>query len=72
MRTDSLRVSDEAVAGAKDYITGAYGERYVCGYKRTYKSRSVTAAQDAHEAIRPSVPRLTPVSYTHLQRAAAA
>ena len=60
MRTDSLRVSDEAVAGAKDYITGAYGERYVCGYKRTYKSRSVTAAQDAHEAIRPSVPSLTP------------
>ena len=60
MRTDSLRVSDEAVAGSKDYITGAYGERYVCGYKRTYKSRSVTAAQDAHEAIRPSVPSLTP------------
>ena len=60
MRTDSLRVSDEAVADAKDYITGAYGERYVCGYKRTYKSRSVTAAQDAHEAIRPSVPSLTP------------
>ena len=60
MRTDSLRVSDEAVAGAKDYITGAYGERYACGYKRTYKSRSVTAAQDAHEAIRPSVPSLTP------------
>ena len=60
MRTDSLRVSDEAVAGAKDYITGAYGERYVYGYKRTYKSRSVTAAQDAHEAIRPSVPSLTP------------
>ena len=60
MRTDSLRVSDEAVAGAKEYITGAYGERYVCPTKRTYKSRSATAAQDAHEAIRPSVPSLTP------------
>ena len=60
MRTDSLRVSDEAVAGAKEYITGAYGERYFCPTKRTYKSRSATAAQDAHEAIRPSVPSLTP------------
>ena len=60
MRTDSLRVSDEAVAGAKEYISGQYGERYVCGYKRTYKSRNATAAQDAHEAIRPSVPGLTP------------
>ena len=60
MRTDSLRVSDEAAAGAKEYITEAYGERYVCPTKRTYKSRSATAAQDAHEAIRPSVPGLTP------------
>ena len=60
MRTDSLRVSDEAVAGAKDYIAGQYGEKYVCNYKRTYKSRNATAAQDAHEAIRPSVPGLTP------------
>ena len=60
MRTDSLRVSDEAVAGAKEYITEAYGERYVCPTKRTHKSRSATAAQDAHEAIRPSVPSLTP------------
>ncbi len=60
MRTDSLRVSDEAVAGAKEYITDAYGERYVCSTKRTYKSKNATAAQDAHEAIRPSVPGLTP------------
>ena len=60
MRTDSLRVSDEAVAGAKDYISTTYGERYVCPTKRTYKSRNATAAQDAHEAIRPSMPSLTP------------
>lgn len=60
MRTDSLRLSDEAVAGARAFITGAYGARYVCNYKRTYKSRSATAAQDAHEAIRPSEPSLTP------------
>lgn len=60
MRTDSLRISDEAVAGAKAYIEGQYGEAYVCNYKRTYKSRNATAAQDAHEAIRPSVPAITP------------
>ena len=60
MRTDSLRVSDEAVAGAQSFIRENYGEKYVCPYKRTYKSRSATAAQDAHEAIRPSVPSLTP------------
>ena len=60
MRTDSLRVSDEAVAGAREYIGAQYGEKYVYTGKRTYKSRSATAAQDAHEAIRPSVPSLTP------------
>ncbi len=60
MRTDSLRISDEAVAAAKEYITGAYGAQYVCPYKRTWKTRSATAAQDAHEAIRPSMPGLTP------------
>ncbi|MDD3428934.1 MAG: type I DNA topoisomerase, partial [Oscillospiraceae bacterium] len=60
MRTDSLRLSDEAIAGAKDYITSAYGEQYVCTHKRTYKSKNATAAQDAHEAIRPSNPALTP------------
>ena len=60
MRTDSLRISDEAVAAAKEYIAGAYGESYICPYKRTWKTKSATAAQDAHEAIRPSVPGLTP------------
>ncbi|MBQ8647633.1 MAG: type I DNA topoisomerase, partial [Oscillospiraceae bacterium] len=60
MRTDSLRVSEEAVAGAREYISGNYGDKYVYKHKRTWKSRSATAAQDAHEAIRPSVPSLTP------------
>ena len=60
MRTDSLRISDEAEAAAKEYIAGAYGEAYICPYKRTWKTKSATAAQDAHEAIRPSVPSLTP------------
>lgn len=60
MRTDSLRLSDEAVSGAKDYITGAFGPQYVHGQKRVYKRKSATAAQDAHEAIRPAIPSLTP------------
>lgn len=60
MRTDSLRISDEAVAAAKEYIAGAYGEAYICPYKRTWKTRGAANAQDAHEAIRPSVPSLTP------------
>ena len=60
MRTDSLRISDEAVTAAKEYIADAYGEQYICPYKRTWKTKSATAAQDAHEAIRPSVPGLTP------------
>lgn len=60
MRTDSLRLSDEAVAGAKEYITGTYGEKYVYGQKRVYKKKGGGNAQDAHEAIRPTEPLLTP------------
>ena len=52
--------NSKAVAAAKEYIAGAYGESYICPYKRTWKTKSATAAQDAHEAIRPSVPGLTP------------
>ena len=37
-----------------------WGENYVCNKKRVWKSRSATAAQDAHEAIRPPMPELTP------------
>lgn len=60
MRTDSLRLSDEAIAGAEAYIQGAYGEKYVYGKKRTYKTKKAANTQDAHEAIRPTNPSLTP------------
>lgn len=60
MRTDSLRVSDEAVAGAREYIEAEYGAKYIYKGKRTYKSKNATAAQDAHEAIRPTLPSITP------------
>ena len=60
MRTDSLRIAAEAQAAAKTFIADRWGENYVCKTARKWKSRSATAAQDAHEAIRPSMPELTP------------
>ena len=58
MRTDSLRISDEARAAGNDYIKATYGDAYLPPKPRVFKSKS--NAQDAHEAIRPSVPSLTP------------
>ena len=58
MRTDSLRLSEDALAAAGQFITAHYGQEYYYGKPRRYKTGS--NAQDAHEAIRPSVPSLTP------------
>ncbi|MBQ8514551.1 MAG: type I DNA topoisomerase [Ruminococcus sp.] len=58
MRTDSLRISDEARSAASDYIRVTYGEDYLPPEPRIYKTKK--NAQDAHEAIRPSTPSLTP------------
>ena len=69
---NNMRISDEAVAAAKEYIAGAYGENYICPYKRVWKTKSATAAQDAHEAIRPSVPSLTPDEVDNAARLAGA
>jgi len=52
MRTDSPRVSDEALAAARDHIAGAYGNDYVPDKPVLYRSKR--AAQDAHEAVRPT------------------
>ncbi|MFR5353236.1 MAG: type I DNA topoisomerase [Gemmiger formicilis] len=60
MRTDSLRIAAEAQAAAKTFIAERWGDSYVCKTARKWKSRSATAAQDAHEAIRPSMPERTP------------
>ncbi len=60
MRTDSLRISDEAAQQAEDYIVGKYGKDYLPSTRRVFKSKK--NAQDAHEAIRPSDPALTPDS----------
>ena len=58
MRTDSLRISDEAAEQAKIYITDTYGKEYLPATRRVFKTKK--NAQDAHEAIRPSDPSLTP------------
>ena len=52
MRTDSLRLSDEAMAAAAGFIRHRYGEPYYYGKFHSYKTKG--NAQDAHEAIRPS------------------
>lgn len=58
MRTDSLRISDEARAAAYEFIKEKYGEKYIPDTPKKYKSKS--NAQDAHEAIRPTHADLTP------------
>ncbi len=58
MRTDSLRISDEAKAAAAELIRNVYGAEYLPEKPRVYKSKS--NAQDAHEAIRPSNVELSP------------
>ena len=56
MRTDSLRLSEEALAAAKDFIVGRYG----ASYAQTHRYKAKAGAQDGHEAIRPSNVNLTP------------
>ena len=58
MRTDSTRISDEAVQEAQQFITETYGPEYVVGKTRKFKNQK--AAQDAHEAIRPTSTLRTP------------
>lgn len=57
IRTDSVRISDEAKAAAKTYITSTFGEKYVGNNFYSNKKKEV---QDAHEAIRPSYVDLAP------------
>lgn len=58
MRTDSLRISDEARAAAAEYIQSAFGPQYVPEKPRYFKQRN--NAQDGHEAIRPTNVMLSP------------
>ena len=58
MRTDSLRISNEALADAASFIQNRYGKAYYYGKPHVFKTKS--SAQDAHEAIRPTHVELDP------------
>ena len=58
MRTDSLRISEEAIKDVRNYIESRWGEKYLPSKIRVFKSKS--NAQDGHEAIRPTMQNLTP------------
>ena len=58
MRTDSLRISEEARSAGNQFILDAYGEKYLPKKPRYFKSKG--NVQDGHEAIRPSMPGVTP------------
>ena len=58
MRTDSLRLSDEAMDAAAGFIRSRYGNEYYYGQHHVFKTKA--GAQDAHEAIRPSHVELEP------------
>lgn len=63
IRTDSVRVSTEAIGFARDFIRGRYGEDYLPASFAVYKNKN--AAQDAHEAIRPAHFDLMPDKLQH-------
>ncbi|WP_244833179.1 type I DNA topoisomerase [Clostridium sp. BJN0001] len=58
MRTDSVRISEEARNSAKEFIEKEYGKEYIPDKERIYKSKK--NIQDAHEAIRPTYIEITP------------
>lgn len=61
IRTDSTRISDEALERGKEYILEAYGEKYYKGYEPPKKAKA-KKIQDAHEAIRPTLVSRSPES----------
>ena len=61
MRTDNVGLSDDAIAAVRSEITSTYGAKFVPEEPRTYKSK-VKNAQEAHEAIRPTLPLRSPES----------
>lgn len=63
MRTDSLRISAEALEAARSFIDSRFGEAYKPAKARVFKTKK--SAQDAHEAIRPSNPGLEPDAVRH-------
>lgn len=67
MRTDSVRVAASALEAVRDYIQGEFGNKYLPDQARYFKKKG--RSQDAHEAIRPTNPSLTPQELTkHLNK----
>lgn len=64
MRTDSVRISDEAFEEAKKYVIETHGESFASPIKVEYKSKK--GSQDAHEAVRPTNTEITPLSIKDL------
>lgn len=62
MRTDSVRISDDAVESSRDFIVNNYGKEYYPETPNNYVKAGKKNVQDAHEAIRPSYPEKTPQS----------
>src|SRR4030066_1401043 len=60
MRTDSVRISEGALAWSRNYIESAYSKDYVPAHAHVFKNRR--KAQDAHEAVRPTSPDLPPLA----------
>ena len=58
MRTDSTRINEDMIKGAREFISNVYGKEFVPPKPHVYKSRATS--QDAHEAIRPTSLELTP------------
>ena len=58
MRTDSVRINDDMIQAARDYVASVYGAEYLPPKARVYKTKQ--NSQDAHEAIRPTSLELTP------------
>ena len=63
MRTDSVKISNDAQGAAKNYILSTYGNKYYPETPNVYKSKK--RAQEAHEAIRPTLPLRSPESVKH-------
>ncbi len=64
MRTDSTRVSSEAVDAARGWVKGEFGDRFVPDSRRLWGGKQQQSAQEAHEAIRPTDPTITPTEAT--------
>lgn len=60
MRTDSVRISEDAMKEVREYILGKYGDKYLPAVPPKYRSKK--AAQEAHESIRPTLPLRPPDS----------